>query len=48
MGKGLTTVTVEVRHPEVTHVVKIKDFCNHPSLEHPSEAEYLSANDLQS
>ena len=22
IGKGLTTVTVKVRHPEVTHVVK--------------------------
>lgn len=28
MGKGLTTVTVKVRHPEVTHVVKIQDFEN--------------------
>jgi hypothetical protein len=28
IGRGLTTVTVKVRHPEVTHVVKIKDFEN--------------------
>jgi hypothetical protein len=28
IGKGLTTVTVKVRHPEVTHVVKIQDFEN--------------------
>lgn len=28
IGKGLTTVTVKVRHPEVTHIVKIKDFEN--------------------
>ena len=26
VGKGLTAVTVKVRHPEVTHVVKIQDF----------------------
>jgi hypothetical protein len=38
IGKGLTTVTVKVRHPEVTHVVKIQDFenwlnrgCNSPA-----------------
>ena len=28
IGKGLTSVTVKVRHPEVTHVVKIQDFEN--------------------
>jgi hypothetical protein len=28
IGKGLTTVTVKVRHPEVTHIVKIQDFEN--------------------
>jgi hypothetical protein len=26
IGKGLTTVTVTIRHPEVTHNVKIQDF----------------------
>ena len=26
IGRGLTTVSVTVRHPEVTHVVKIMDF----------------------
>ena len=26
IGKGLTTVTVTVRHPEVTHTVKLQDF----------------------
>lgn len=26
IGKGLTAVNVKVRHPEVTHVVKIQDF----------------------
>ena len=26
IGKGLTTVTVKVRNPEVTHIVKIQDF----------------------
>jgi hypothetical protein len=38
IGKGLTTVTVTVRHPEVTHIVKIQDFerwlnggCNSPA-----------------
>jgi hypothetical protein len=25
IGKGLTTVTVKVRHPEVTHVLKLQD-----------------------
>jgi hypothetical protein len=28
IGKGLTSVTVTVRHPEVTHVVKVQDFEN--------------------
>jgi hypothetical protein len=28
IGKGLTTVTVKVRQPEVTHVVKMQDFEN--------------------
>jgi hypothetical protein len=28
IGKGLTTVTVKVGHPEITHVVKIQDFEN--------------------
>jgi hypothetical protein len=28
IGRGLTTVTVKVRNPEVTHVVKIQDFEN--------------------
>jgi hypothetical protein len=38
IGRGLTTVTVKVRHPEVTHTVKIQDFenwlnrgCNSPA-----------------
>jgi hypothetical protein len=26
IGKGLTTVSVTIRHPEVTHTVKIQDF----------------------
>jgi len=26
IGKGLTTVTVKVRSPELTHIVKIQDF----------------------
>jgi hypothetical protein len=26
IGRGLTTVTVRVRNPEVTHVVKMRDF----------------------
>jgi hypothetical protein len=28
IGTGLTTVTVKVRNPEVTHIVKIEDFEN--------------------
>jgi hypothetical protein len=28
IGKGLSTVTVKVRNPEVTHIVKIQDFEN--------------------
>ena len=28
IGKGLTTATVTVRNPEVTHTVKIQDFEN--------------------
>jgi hypothetical protein len=26
IGRGLTTVTVKVRNPEITHIVKIQDF----------------------
>ena len=26
IGTGLTTVTVKVRNPEITHIVKIQDF----------------------
>jgi hypothetical protein len=28
IGKGLTTATVKVRNPEVTHIVEIQDFEN--------------------
>jgi hypothetical protein len=28
IGKGLTALTVKVRNPEVTHIVKIQDFEN--------------------
>lgn len=28
IGCGLTTVTVKVRHPEVTHIVRMQDFEN--------------------
>jgi hypothetical protein len=28
IGKGLSTVSVKVRNPEVTHIVKIQDFEN--------------------
>jgi hypothetical protein len=28
IGRGLTTVTVKVRNPEVTHIVKVQDFEN--------------------
>ena len=28
IGRGLTTVSVKVRNPEVTHIVKIQDFEN--------------------
>ena len=28
IGKGLSTVTVKIRNPEVTHIVKIQDFEN--------------------
>jgi hypothetical protein len=28
IGRGFTTATIKVRHPEVTHVVKIQDFEN--------------------
>jgi len=28
IGKGLTSVTVKVRNPEITHIVKIQDFEN--------------------
>lgn len=26
IGRGLTTATIKVRHPEITHIVKIQDF----------------------
>jgi hypothetical protein len=28
IGRGLTTVTVKVRNPEITHIVKVPDFEN--------------------
>jgi hypothetical protein len=28
IGRGLTTVTVRVRNPEITHIVKVQDFEN--------------------
>lgn len=28
IGRGLTTITVKVRNPEVTHIVKVRDFEN--------------------
>ena len=28
IGRGLNPATIKVRHPEVTHVVKIQDFEN--------------------
>jgi len=28
IGRGLTTVTVKVRNPEITHIVKVQDFQN--------------------
>jgi len=28
IGRGLTTATVKVRNPEVTHIVKVQDFEN--------------------
>jgi hypothetical protein len=28
IGRGLTTVTVKVRNPEVTHIAKVQDFEN--------------------
>lgn len=38
IGRGLTTVTVKVRNPEITHIVKVQDFenwlnrgCNSPA-----------------
>ena len=39
IGKGLTTVTVKVRNPEVTHIVKIQDFENWLSRGCKSPAE---------
>lgn len=41
IGKGLTTVTVKVRHPDVTHVVKIQDFENWLNRGSRSPAEIL-------
>jgi hypothetical protein len=39
IGGGLTTVTVKVRNPEVTHVVTIRDFENWPQRGCKSPAE---------
>jgi hypothetical protein len=41
IGKGLTNVTVKVRHPDVTHVVKIQDFENWLNRGSRSPAEIL-------
>jgi hypothetical protein len=39
IGRGLTTVTVKVRNPEVTHIVKVQDFENWLSRGCKSPAE---------
>jgi hypothetical protein len=41
IGTGLTTVTVRVRNPEVTHVVKVRDFENWLNRGCKSPAEIL-------
>jgi LysM repeat protein len=41
IGKGLTTVSVKVRQPEVTHIVKIQDFENWLSRRGKTPAEIL-------
>ena len=41
IGKGLTSVTVKVRHPDVTHVVKIQDFENWPNRGGKSPADIV-------
>ena len=47
IGKGLTTVTVKVRHPEVTHIVKIQDFENWLNRGCKSPAETVLKNRLR-
>lgn len=41
IGRGLTTVTVKVRQPEVTHVVKIQDFENWLNRQGKTPAEIV-------
>jgi hypothetical protein len=47
IGKGLTTVTVKVRNPEVTHIVKIQDFENWLNKGCKSPAEMVSKTRLR-
>jgi hypothetical protein len=41
IGQGLTTATVKIRHPEVTHVVRIQDFENWLNRGNKSPAEMV-------
>jgi len=41
LGKGLATVTVKVRQPEVTHVVKIQEFENWLNRQGKTPAEIV-------
>jgi hypothetical protein len=48
IGSGLTTVTVKVRHPEVTHLVKICDFENWLNRQGRTPADVILQERLRS
>jgi hypothetical protein len=47
IGRGLTTVTVRVRQPEVTHVVKIQEFENWLKRQGKTPAEIVLKSRLR-
>jgi hypothetical protein len=47
IGRGLTTVEVKVRHPEITHTVKIQDFENWLNRNRRTPAEIVLKSRLR-
>jgi hypothetical protein len=47
IGRGQTTITVKVRHPEIEHVVRVQDFERWLKSTPRSPAEMILKNRLQ-